>query len=175
MMKMENPIACVVHVLDTGDSTDAKALDRNLRLGSTDIVVRLGHMCNGIQQMVGDVLARTKPDQIHALILHGHGSPGKQGVSAGRGNAVTSGDGSYLDARTIQRSDMATRFGLLTKHMRTDGLILLKGCNAAEGEGGASYWKRWLEQSNAQSTAPTGSSRWEPATSSEASIWRDPA
>jgi hypothetical protein len=102
-----------------------------LRANST--VIEMYGMCNGVAQMVSDVIQRALPGSIEALRIWSHGYPGGQNVTAG-----ASGSGAPERA-TIAASNLGDLAGDLVRlqpYFQANGRLELRGCSVGQGPAG---------------------------------------
>lgn len=90
-------------------------------------------MCNGVGQMVSDVIRMAKKTRsIDLLQIHGHGTGGLQNISAGEFNG-----GELLAGISNDNFEkIKSTLNQLTPYFSTNGRIQLMGCNVAGNKAG---------------------------------------
>lgn len=121
-----------VHVVDASIAGDARRFDQLSTRHRGDVVIRLGAMCNGVAQALIDVTRSTIPRSIGALVFYGHGVPGAHGVSVGRDGSGMRHFG-VITADVFDDAPVLAQAQLLRSRFATNGFVVLKGCNTADG------------------------------------------
>jgi hypothetical protein len=104
------------------------------RNGAAPTSVSIG-MSNGVTQMIAQVLSSAAGRRIGLLRIYGHGVPGSQLVSSGRG--VTGGSATHGAALTAQAVRlMRNEWGQLARSFAPYGSCELHGCRVAQGPSG---------------------------------------
>lgn len=131
----------IVHVVDATNASDKNNFALKSARKKGDLVIEYGGMSNGLVQALRDVITATTAGRLGPLIFYGHGAPGIQGVTMGKfgggvahGSAITS---AWLDQAEVQAS-----FKMLRGRFDADGVIVLRGCNIAEGNEGKDVLRR---------------------------------
>jgi hypothetical protein len=134
-------MSVVVHIVDSSILTDAEGFTSRSSRTSGDVVIQIGAACNGITQAISDARRATSSGDINALIFYGHGASGVQGVSMGKdGGGIK--EQAAITAETLDDPGFSSQLRALAKNFSSDGVIVLHGCNVAEGEAGKSLLQK---------------------------------
>lgn len=100
------------------------------RAGGTPHLI--GGACNGVEQLVGDVVRNTRPGSVFLLRFHGHGRSGLAGISAGSGS-----DGYHRNSITSRGGDqMRAIIARLAPIFGDYGCIQFMHCSTGHGRDG---------------------------------------
>ncbi|MBW6500059.1 MAG: peptidoglycan-binding protein [Bacteroidales bacterium] len=154
-------------IIDSVDVTEdwmgntENRLDPFNRVGANPIVV--GAMCNGLAEAIRQIRSRAgNPSSLVLLRFHGHGGPGKQGISFGR-RVIEDRNGyrifispdelSSIESTNLEKIEPELRklrsiFGVYT-------CVELHGCKVALGKIGRDFIKRLAEIWNVPVSAGT--------------------
>lgn len=124
-----------VHVVDSTIYLDTQRFRRLGSVESSDIVVMVGAMCNGNQQIVAEITQRVGFHQIGKLIFYGHAAPGIMNTSAGKSSGLAQNSGFGASCKPGQPCDEA-QWQILRPYFANGGVVVLKGCNVAQGDAG---------------------------------------
>ena len=138
----ENTPACkgdIVMKIDVIDMDD-RVLGthrRGLAQSSGSTVIEMYGMCNGVSQMVTEIVRVAAPRSIEVLRIWGHGWSGGQLIAAGASAQVGVDHGSALWAHNMAQygSDLSR----LNRYFRAGGRVELKGCQVGSGEAGEAF------------------------------------
>lgn len=151
-----------LQILDAVDITDPDVLNtegRDLRnAGGNPTLV--GYMCNGIEQLVQDLVTRMSGmNEVFLLRFYGHGSPGVMGVSDGVGSVRIGGRKVYLNDEDLSAltpgsvqlsSDVLSR---LSPYFGRYSSVELHGCRVAKSSDGRRMIKQLANTWNVPVTA----------------------
>ena len=110
---------------------------RSLAQSSGSTVIEMYGMCNGISQMVTEIIRVASLRSIEVLRIWGHGWSGGQLIAAGANAQVGVDHGSALWANNMARyaSDLAR----LNRYFAAGARVELKGCQVGSGKAGEDF------------------------------------
>jgi hypothetical protein len=134
----------VVHLVDATISSDASGFSERSSRTRDDVVIEVAGMCNGVIQALSDAKKATKKKTVDALVFYGHGAGGLQGVSMGKGAVGVSGskERAALSSGVLDDPSVLAAFSAFAPNFTDKGVIVLHGCNVAEGTVGQDFLKK---------------------------------
>lgn len=130
----------VVHIVDASIASDIDGFRQRSAVSSEDVVIRLGSMCNGVVTAFALAARQTAQGTIDALIIYGHGAPGLQGVTMGKDSGGLT-ENAALSVEALKDPAISQAIASLRSNFSAKGVIVLHGCNVAEGDQGRELMK----------------------------------